>query len=213
MGHYSGNLLQIEYVKHNPSRSVIFSATTLSTMKQLTLILTLLALAISPVAIADDTKKPTDEEKIATEAKPAEEAKEEGAKEAEAETGLVTEAPPYLEQLKKLLDEWTNKTKELGAQGKQVSDETASWLKNDFRKIGDWNYKQVSVPFSKISELEEILNEHGTERWECFFVQPYGQKIHLLFKRPAVSYLHKLSQVDFLRLLSSGGEEAASAAE
>lgn len=119
----------------------------------------------------------------------------------------------YIEQIKKLLEEWTNSSKKLGSKGKAVGAQTKNWLKTDFKKIGDWKYKQVAVPLAEIANLEKVLNEHGAERWECFFVQPQGREIHLLFKRPSVSYLHKLSQVDFLRMLSSGGEVAAEAAE
>ncbi|MFT6620423.1 MAG: hypothetical protein ACJASX_003334 [Limisphaerales bacterium] len=119
----------------------------------------------------------------------------------------------YFEQIKKLLEEWTDSTKKLGSKSKAVSEQTKNWLQTDFKKIGDWNYKQVAVPLEEIANLEKVLNEHGAERWECFFVQPQGREIHLLFKRPSVSYLHKLSQVDFLRMLSSGGEVAAEAAE
>jgi hypothetical protein len=130
----------------------------------------------------------------------------------------VEKKPPatdesYFEQIKKLLEEWTASTKELGSKGKAMSAQTKDWLKSDFQKIGDWNYKQVTVALSEIKTLEKVLNEHGANRWECFFVEPLGGEIHLLFKRPSVSYLHKLSQVDFLRLISSGGEAAAEAAE
>lgn len=119
----------------------------------------------------------------------------------------------YVDQLKALLDEWTNKSKELGTKGMTVTAETKNWLKTDFQKIGDWQYKQVAIPHNDIATLESVLNKLGAERWECFFIQPDPRHLHVLLKRPAVSYLHKLSQVDFLRLLSSGGEAAGAAAE
>jgi hypothetical protein len=110
----------------------------------------------------------------------------------------------YLEQLKTLLDQLTSESKSATAKGKKLAEDTGSWFKTDFQKIGDWEYKQVSLPLAEISSLEDRLNALGTERWNCFWVQPAGTNLHLLFKRPAVSYLHKLSQIDFMRLLSVG---------
>lgn len=126
--------------------------------------------------------------------------------------GAVTNEIPYLEQLKALLDKITTESRSATAKGKQLAEETGKWFKTDFQKIGDWEYKQLTLEVSELAGLEKHLNELGDERWNCFWVQQHGQSLHLLFKRPAVSYLHKLSQVDFMQMLSVGGG-AASASE
>lgn len=110
----------------------------------------------------------------------------------------------YLEQLKALLDQLTSESRNATTKGKQMAENTGNWFKTDFQKIGDWEYKQVTLNLTELARLEKTLNELGADRWNCFWVQQHGQSLHLLFKRPAVSYLHKLSQIDFMRMLSIG---------
>jgi hypothetical protein len=110
----------------------------------------------------------------------------------------------YVEQLKKLIDEITASGKDATDKGKQMTAGAKSWLKDDFKKIGDWEYKQLTIPLTEIAAMEKNLNELGTDRWDCFWIQQHKDSIHLLFKRPSVSYLHKLSTVDFMKLISVG---------
>ena len=75
------------------------------------------------------------------------------------------------------------------AAGEQVPEDILEWAKSDLKKIGTWDYKIVSVS----SESEEaILNELkrlGSQRWECFWVEPIPGGKRFYLKRAARSYL------------------------
>ena len=75
------------------------------------------------------------------------------------------------------------------AAGEQVPEDILEWAKSDLKKIGTWDYKIVSV----LSESEEaILNELkilGSQRWECFWVEPIPGGKRFYLKRAARSYL------------------------
>ena len=75
------------------------------------------------------------------------------------------------------------------AAGEQVPEDILEWAKSDVKKIGTWDYKIVSVS----SESEEaILNELkrlGSQRWQCFWVEPIPVGKRFYMKRPARSYL------------------------
>ena len=75
------------------------------------------------------------------------------------------------------------------AAGEQVPEDILEWAKSDLKKIGTWDYKIVS--FSSESE-EAILNELkrlGSQRWECFWVEPIPGGKRYYLKRAARSYL------------------------
>ena len=117
---------------------------------------------------------------------------------------LSTNQVSYLQQLKVLIDKLAAQGKDATDKGKEVTKETGNWLKSDFQKIGDWEYKQLTLNLSELATLEKHLNELGSDRWNCFWVHQQGQSLHLLLKRPAVSYLHKLSLIDFMRMIPTG---------
>jgi len=75
------------------------------------------------------------------------------------------------------------------AAGEQVPEDILEWAKSDLKKIGTWDYKIVSVS----SESEEaILNELkrlGSQRWECFWVEPIPGGKRFYMKRAVRSYL------------------------
>ena len=110
----------------------------------------------------------------------------------------ITEAT-YLEQAKRLLEALTSKSKELTVESKE-------WLKEDFKRIGDWEYKQEALAATKIKGMAALLNKHGADRWDCFWIQKEGGTMHLFFKRPAISYSQKVLTADLLKLLNSSGE-------
>lgn len=110
----------------------------------------------------------------------------------------------YLDQLKRLIDELTASGEDTTETGKQLAQGAKIWLKEDLKKIGDWEYKQLTIQLTEIDKMEEQLNTLGTDRWNCFWVQAHRNKLHLLFKRPAVSYLHKIANIDILKLISAG---------
>ncbi len=79
------------------------------------------------------------------------------------------------------------------AAGEQVPEDILEWAKSDVKKIGTWDYKIVSVS----SESEEaILNELkrlGSQRWECFWVEPIPGGNRFYMKRVVRSYLQIVS--------------------
>jgi hypothetical protein len=78
---------------------------------------------------------------------------------------------------------------EAKAAGEQVPGDILEWAKSDLKKIGTWDYKIVSIS----SESEEaILNELkrlGSQRWECFWVEPKPGGKRFYMKRATRSYL------------------------
>jgi len=89
--------------------------------------------------------------------------------------------------------------------GEKVPEDVVEWVKLDFQKIGDWEYRVVTVPRENDETFEKMLTELGTERWECFWVEPTGDELRLLLKRPSRSYL-KLMPLSQLWKLMPGGE-------
>jgi hypothetical protein len=91
--------------------------------------------------------------------------------------------------------------------GEQVPEDVVEWVKLDFQKIGDWEYRVVTVPRKNDETLEETLTELGADRWECFWVEPTGNKLRLLLKRPSRSYLKMIPLSQLLKLVPGGGGE------
>ncbi len=113
--------------------------------------------------------------------------------------GLVAEEEQleeetYLEKAKKAYET-------LSSNGKDLTEETKEWIRQDVGNIGDWEYKIVEINYSDIEQFESKLNSLGKERWECFWITEQGDEILCFFKRPKISYLQKISQANFSKLL------------
>ena len=85
--------------------------------------------------------------------------------------------------------------------GETASSDAIEWAREDIQKIGDWEYRVVTLPALSDSALEEKLNELGSERWETFWVERTGSSLRLLLKRPARSYLKSIRVSDLARIL------------
>ena len=72
--------------------------------------------------------------------------------------------------------------------------------------MGDWEYKVV--PFGEVAatELEKKLNQLGSDRWQCFWVEANGKSKVFYFKRTKLSYINKIPAADLLRLLRDSDE-------
>jgi len=91
--------------------------------------------------------------------------------------------------------------------GEKVPDDITDWVKNDVMKIGDWEYKVISIPLGEPEGVERTLNRLGEERWECFWVERAADGGEFYFKRPARSYLKAIPSRELLRFLpDSGGQ-------
>lgn len=72
-------------------------------------------------------------------------------------------------------------------------DEVVGWAREDIGRIGDWEYRIVSLEAGEPAAQEEALNALGEERWEAFWVAPQADgALRVYLKRPAISYLRSL---------------------
>ncbi|MEO0796122.1 MAG: hypothetical protein AAFX93_13210 [Verrucomicrobiota bacterium] len=108
------------------------------------------------------------------------------------------EKESYLERAKRAYEDMTSDDKDL-------SEETKQWVQEDLERIGDWEYKVIEIELSNAQTLEDELNLHGAERWECFFITQSTKKLTIMFKRQSISYIQKASKLDWSRLV--GGSE------
>ncbi|MCD4779723.1 MAG: hypothetical protein K8S27_04135 [Candidatus Omnitrophica bacterium] len=107
----------------------------------------------------------------------------------------AVEGSSYWDQIK---DKIQNKTDE----NKERTRKAKVWIEEDIKRIGDWEYYIEELSLADLPQLEETLNRLGEERWQCFWVETGKNKSVFLFKRPAISYLHRIPKGDVLRLLN-----------
>lgn len=89
--------------------------------------------------------------------------------------------------------------------GENVPDDITEWLKEDFAKFGDWEYRiiRTNPPQNSSGDeaLEALLNELGQERWNCFWVERKNGEMTFFMKRPSKSYLKSIPMMDLLKLI------------
>ena len=84
-------------------------------------------------------------------------------------------------------------------------EEIVDWAKADIQRIGDWEYKVITVTAADDDALEKRFNEFGQERWEIFWVERDGQgNLRVFLKRSARSYLRSIPLPDLSKLVPSG---------
>ena len=103
----------------------------------------------------------------------------------------------YLETIKALYE----KAKQ---SGEQVPDDITQWVTEDVKQIGAWQYFILELPTAENSEIEKRLNELGSKRWECYWVESTeaGKKFYM--KKAGRSYLQRASRV--IKLFPTGGD-------
>ncbi len=104
-------------------------------------------------------------------------------------------------------DKIKKKFEDVKSDDKELSEKAKEWIKEDIKKIGDWEYKAVNIKYESIDELENKLNELGNERWECFWVDKKEKVGVFIFKRPKISYLQKIPKGDLFKMLDKVKEE------
>ena len=77
----------------------------------------------------------------------------------------------------------------LKASGEAVPDNIVDWIKEDIEKIGAWEYKFVHSDADPDSGVENMLNDLGQKRWDCFWIERRGKGLTLYLKRPVKSYV------------------------
>ena len=106
------------------------------------------------------------------------------------------QADQALDELKKYYEEAKQKAPE----------DPIEWAKEDFQRFGDWEYRVVSIELGSNKEIENQLNEFGTNRWEVFWVQEREDSLQILLKRPARSYLRSVPFSELGKAISGDGK-------
>lgn len=88
--------------------------------------------------------------------------------------------------------------------GEEVPGNVMDWAVQDVKKLGDWEYRAVTVPAGGTDAVERTLNELGNGRWECFWVVERDGETELFLKRPVRSYLKHIPLRDLLKVLPDG---------
>jgi hypothetical protein len=82
-----------------------------------------------------------------------------------------------------------------------VPDNAIEWAEQDIKKIGDWDYIVAKLKSKNTNEIEDILNEYGRSRWECFWMEINSNTTTLYMKRPARSYLKHLPLKELMKAI------------
>jgi hypothetical protein len=105
----------------------------------------------------------------------------------------------YTEQFKALYE----KAK---AAGEQVPEDILEWAKADVKKIGTWDYKIVSFSSESEKEIADELKKLGSQRWECFWVEPIPGGKRFYMKKAVRSYLQMTGKASKLVTVPGSGE-------
>lgn len=100
----------------------------------------------------------------------------------------------WQDNLIKEAQKWLNSSKQAG-------ERSADWLKEDVKRMGDFEYKIVRIPANDDQALTAQLNELGSQRWEVYWVQEQGDQIRFFLKRTARTYMKHVPVGDMLRLI------------
>ena len=93
-------------------------------------------------------------------------------------------------------------------EGKDISGKSKEWLLKDIQNIGDWEYKIEKFSLKNSKDLEIRLNQLGSERWQCFWVEQGNDNTKsFYFKRTKMSYLSKIPTGALLRIMADFGNE------
>lgn len=96
-------------------------------------------------------------------------------------------------------------------------EDARDWTQDDLKKAGSWNYRVIVIEQDDIREdptkIEAMLNELGTQRFECFWVEPLdtrNTRIAFFFKKSGFSYLKSIPTKEFWRFLPKENGESDS---
>jgi hypothetical protein len=96
---------------------------------------------------------------------------------------------------------WANETfQSLKSQGLTTANDTSEWLGQDFNNMESWEYKIVTSTGND-DEVSELLNQLGTQGWECFSTEHLAPGTRLFMKKPTHSYLRQLPFKDLIKLV------------
>ena len=138
-----------------------------------------------------------------------------GAEEASEKTyseRLKEAASEKLKQSKELYEKGVKVASEKYAEsfedGKALSEKSKEMILKDLKNIGDWEYKIENFSLENPKDLEIRLNQLGSERWQCFWVEQGNDNTKsFYFKRTKMSYLSKIPTGALLRIMADFGNE------
>ena len=84
--------------------------------------------------------------------------------------------------------------------------DAVDWATEDIKKIGDFEYKIITIPDLSNATIEERLNELGEERWEVYWMDKSGNELRFFLKRSAKSYLRAIPLSEIGKALSPDGQ-------
>ena len=112
--------------------------------------------------------------------------------------------PSRATQAWKEIEKLYEKAKEAGD---TTPGDVVDWAKRDIQRIGDWEYRVVTVATAGDDVFEKRFNELGRDRWEIFWVERFQEgNLRLFLKRPARSYLKLIPLSDLSKLVPGGGD-------
>ena len=112
--------------------------------------------------------------------------------------------PSRATQAWKEIEKLYEKAKEAGD---TTPGDVVDWAKGDIQRIGDWEYRIVTVATAGDDVLEKRFNELGRDRWEIFWVERFRRgNLRLFLKRPARSYLKSIPLSGLSKLVPGGGD-------
>jgi len=81
------------------------------------------------------------------------------------------------------------------------SDAGKQWTKEEIERIGDWQYRVVTIEDASDEELEVRLNQLGDERWEVTWLERFDGKLRVFVKRPVKSIIGSASQGEWKQII------------
>ncbi len=84
--------------------------------------------------------------------------------------------------------------------------DAVDWATEDIKKIGDFEYKIITIPDLSNATIEERLNELGQERWEVYWMDKSGNELRFFLKRSAKSYLRAIPLSEIGKALTPEGQ-------
>ncbi|WP_309397830.1 hypothetical protein [Cerasicoccus maritimus] len=96
-------------------------------------------------------------------------------------------------------------------------EDARDWTQDDIKKAGSWNYRVVVIEQETLRQnpaaIEELLNDLGAQRYECFWVEPLdtqNSRIAFFFKKSGFSYLKSIPTKEFWRFLPKSDDSSDS---
>ena len=123
-----------------------------------------------------------------------------------AATGAAAQEQPSETDEKSLWEQVQELYENARKEGEEAPRDFYDWIRSDMQNIGDWEYHVFESAAGETAEsVEQQLNELGTERWDCIWIEQRGKTTRFVMKRPTYSYLQHVPLSQLLKLIPLGG--------